>query len=320
MSRIIVTGATGFLGARVARYLLTQGHEVLGWYLTEPRRGNVEFPGEIALERVDVTNAHQVTNSVEKFRPEAVYHFAGQAYVVPSWRDPAATFDVNLLGTLHLLEALRRHVPRCAVGFAGSGTEYGDAEQVPTPEDAPLLPTSPYATSKVAADLLCYQYFRSHGLPTFRYRIFGTTGVGKLGDVCNDFASQIARAEVGDGVIRVGDLTKRRDIMDVRDAVVAMERIVTRGEPGGVYNIGSGVAPPISDILDQLKAMAHAPISVVADPTRHRLVDEPVHLGDTRRVRGLGWVPSIPMSQTLRDILESWRQQQTRLAAVADTH
>lgn len=297
----------------MARHVAARGDEVLGWYLTEPRREHPEVQGEVALERIDVRDPRKVSDSIERFRPDVVYHFAGQAYVVPSWSDPRSTFEVNLLGTLHVLEALRRVRPRCAVGFAGSGTEYGDALQVPTPEDAPLLPTSPYATSKVAGDLLCYQYFRSHELPTFRYRIFGTTGVGKLGDVCNDFASQIALAEVGDGVVRVGDLTKRRDIMDVRDAVVAMERIVLHGEPGGAYNIGSGTAPPISSILEHLKGLSQSPITVVADASRHRLVDEPVHLGDTRRVEGLGWAPTIPMSKTLEDILDSWRARRVHV-------
>lgn len=306
-----MTGGTGFLGSHMARQCVEAGDEVVATYYHDPPRGKTRDSPLPTLERLDIRDGRRVAALVERFRPDVVYHFAGQAYVVPSWENPVETFDVNLTGTLHLLEALRRHRPACSVGFAGSGTEYGDADVIPTPESAPLQPTSPYASSKVAADLLCYQYYKSHKLPVFRYRIFGTTGVGKRGDVCNDFASQIAHGEAASVpvTVRVGDLTKRRDIVDVRDATRAMSRIVERGTPGEAYNIGSGDARPVGDVLSILTKLATVSVSVETDPSRIRLVDEPVHLGDTRRLMALGWAPAVTLQDTLREILDSWRAE-----------
>jgi GDP-4-dehydro-6-deoxy-D-mannose reductase len=243
-----------------------------------------------------------------------VYHFAGQAFVIPSWEDPVGTFATNLTGTLHLLEELRHHFPETRFAFAGSGTEYGDPPHIPTPEESPLRPTSPYASSKAGADLLCYQYFRSFGLPVFRYRIFGTTGPGKRGDSTNDFASQIAELERGSEprVLRVGNLDKQRDIQDVRDAVRAMVTVVEKGQPGEAYNIASGVPRNVRNNLDILLSLAKAPIRVETAQERIRLVDEPIHLADISKLRALGWAPEIPFERTLEDILNSWRRSGER--------
>lgn len=309
LTRALVTGATGFLGRYMAVQLRSQGYDVAATYFHSPATVVPPTPAAEGLIRVDVRDAGSITELIREQRPDVVYHFAGQAYVIPSWEDPLETFAVNLRGTLHLLEAIRRVRPRCSFAFAGSGTEYGEPSVVPTPEDAPLLPTSPYASSKAAADLLCYQYFRSFGIPVFRYRIFGTTGVGKRGDVCNDFASQIARIESNGAnpQLKVGDLDKRRDIQDVRDAVRAMIMVVERGEPGEAYNIGCGEARHVRAILDTLRSLSRRPFEVVEEEGRKRRVDEPVHLGDISKLQKLGWSPTIPFEETLRGILDDWR-------------
>ncbi|HEV2231309.1 MAG TPA: GDP-mannose 4,6-dehydratase, partial [Thermoplasmata archaeon] len=208
-----------------------------------------------------------------------------------------------------LLEAVRARPGKCVLAFAGSGTEYGRQTVTPTPEEAPLAPGTPYASSKAAADLLCYQYFLGAGLTVFRYRIFGTTGPGKLGDACNDFASQIAAAE-RDGApreVHVGNLDPQRDISDVRDAIRAMVLVVEKGRPGGAYNIGSGRPRRVSDILQELVGLAKVPLVTVREERRVRPVDEPVHLADVSKIRALGFEPQIEFRQTLREILEHWR-------------
>jgi GDP-4-dehydro-6-deoxy-D-mannose reductase len=307
--RALVTGGTGFLGSYMAAHLAGEGVEVTATYL--PRATPKEPPAVEGVRHrpLDVTDPRQVERLVEETRPDVVYHYAGQAFVIPSWEDPAGTFATNLQGTLHLLEVLRRRFPKTRFAFAGSGTEYGDPPTIPTPEDSPLRPTSPYASSKAGADLLCYQYFRSFGLPVYRYRIFGTTGPGKRGDSTNDFASQIASLERGPAprVLRVGNLDKRRDIQDVRDAIRAMVTVVERGEPGEAYNIASGVPRLVQENLNTLLSFAKAPISVETAPEKIRLVDEPVHLADISRLKKLGWSPAIPFERTLREILDSWR-------------
>ncbi|HLM90835.1 MAG TPA: GDP-mannose 4,6-dehydratase [Thermoplasmata archaeon] len=307
--RALVTGGTGFLGSYMSTHLASQGTEVTATYLPRVTPKGPAPLGGIRLVPLDVTDRLQVERTVAESKPDVVYHFAGQAYVIPSWEDPLGTYATNLTGTLHLLEELRHHFPRTRFAFAGSGTEYGDPPIVPTPEDSPLLPTSPYASSKAAADLLCYQYFRSFEIPVFRYRIFGTTGPGKKGDSTNDFASQIAAIEEGPSprVLRVGNLDRRRDIQDVRDAIRAMVTVVEKGTPGEAYNIASGVPRLVRQNLETLLTFARNPITVESAPEKIRRVDEPVHLADISRLTALGWAPSIPFEQTLRDILESWR-------------
>ncbi|MCI4365844.1 MAG: GDP-mannose 4,6-dehydratase [Thermoplasmata archaeon] len=307
--RVLVTGGTGFLGTYMASLLAAQGAEVTATHL--PRLTPPGPPPKgVRTQPLDVTDRAQVERVLGETRPEVVYHFAGQAFVIPSWEDPAGTYATNLTGTLYLLEELRHHHPKTRFAFAGSATEYGDPPKIPTPEDSPLRPTSPYASSKAAADLLCYQYFRSFDLPIFRYRIYGTTGPGKRGDSTNDFASQIARLETlpEPRVLKVGNLDKQRDMQDVRDAVRAMVAVVERGAPGEAYNIASGVPKSVRENLSTLLSMAKAPIQVETAADRMRLVDEPIHLADVSKLRGLGWSPQIPFKDTLRDILESWRE------------
>jgi GDP-4-dehydro-6-deoxy-D-mannose reductase len=315
--RALVTGGTGFLGTYMAEYLASQGVEVTATHLPRLAPGPGTAPKGVRILGLDVTDRAQVARLIQETRPEVVYHFAGQAFVIPSWEDPIGTFATNLTGTLHLLEELRHHFPRTRFAFAGSGTEYGDPPRIPTPEESPLRPTSPYASSKAAADLLCYQYFRSFELPVFRYRIFGTTGPGKRGDSTNDFASQIAQLERGPEprILRVGNLDKQRDIQDVRDAVRAMVTVVEKGEPGEAYNIASGVPRNVRQNLDTLLSFANASIRTETAPERMRRVDEPIHLADISKLRGLGWSPVIPFEQTLEDILNSWRQPGVASAA-----
>jgi GDP-4-dehydro-6-deoxy-D-mannose reductase len=315
--RALVTGGTGFLGTYMAEYLASQGVEVTATHLPRLAPGPGTAPKGVRILGLDVTDRAHVARLIQETRPEVVYHFAGQAFVIPSWEDPIGTFATNLTGTLHLLEELRHHFPQTRFAFAGSGTEYGDPPRIPTPEESPLRPTSPYASSKAAADLLCYQYFRSFELPVFRYRIFGTTGPGKRGDSTNDFASQIAQLERGPEprILRVGNLDKQRDIQDVRDAVRAMVTVVEKGEPGEAYNIASGVPRNVRQNLDTLLSFAKASIRTETAPERMRRVDEPIHLADISKLRGLGWSPVIPFEQTLEDILNSWRQPGVASAA-----
>jgi GDP-4-dehydro-6-deoxy-D-mannose reductase len=314
--RALVTGGAGFLGTYLVRLLADSGAEVTATDLSGRPVAPADDGPAVRTRPLDVRDPAAVERLVEELRPEVVYHYAGLAYVIPSWTDPEGTFRTNLLGTLNLLEAVRKHAPRAKFAFAGSGTEYGDPESVPTPEDSPLKPTSPYASSKAAADLLCYQYFRSFDLPVFRYRIFGTTGPGKRGDSVNDFASQIAELERrgSSGKIRVGNLDKARDVTDVRDAVRAMAMVIERGEPGLAYNIGSGIPRSVRSTLGTLIGFARVPVEVEEDPARIRRVDEPIHLADVNRLKRLGWSPSIPFERTLRDTLDSWRGE-TRTAA-----
>lgn len=309
--RILVTGGTGFLGSYVTDAYRADGHVVTPtrWGRSAPRRqAHPRGRGALVL---DVTDPGQVFRVVRRTNPELVFHFAGQAFVEPSWTDAVSTMRTNLLGTWNLLEAVRRSAPRARVMFAGSGTAYGEAARVPTPEHAALRPSSPYAASKAAGDLLCYEFARRFGVDAVRLRIFGTTGPGKIGDACNDFAGQIAHEEANprSALVRVGRLDRRRDIADVRDAVEAMRVVADRGASGEAYNIGSGEAVPIRAVLTALLSMARRPLRFDSEPARFRRADEPIHLADISRLTALGWHRRVPLRVTLQGLLDYWRER-----------
>ncbi len=290
--------------------LLSSGHEVIGTGFRDIEQlGLSPALRDMPLRNLDVRDRDEVRSLVESVRPDVIYHLAAQAYVMPSYRDPAYTFEVNALGTIHLLEAVRRTCPDAEVVVACSGAEYGLPEELPIREDHPLRPVSPYGVSKATQDLLAQQYHESHGLATFCVRLFGTTGAGKTGDAANDFASQIARIEAngGRGTIRTGALSTARDISDIRDAVSAMEVVRTRGEAGEAYNIGRGEPTRIQDVLDTLLASSPAHIEVRTDETRLRPSDEPTLYPDVSKIRALGWITRYGIPETLAAVLAFWR-------------
>jgi GDP-4-dehydro-6-deoxy-D-mannose reductase len=310
MAKVLVTGGTGFLGSYVTELLAGRGDTVTTTYIVDPNPFLASIGRMARPVRMDVRDAAQVGKVLDEVRPDLVIHFAGQPYVQASWEDPLGTFRTNVDGTLSILEWIRKRSPRTALALASSGSIYGISPKQPIDEDVPLRPSSPYAASKAAADVICYQYHKSYEIRTYRLRIFSTTGPGKVGDAPNDFASQVARAERGapPRVLRVGSLDTRRDITDVRDAVRGMVLIVDKGDPEEAYNVGSGEARSIRAVVDTLLAAAKHPITLETDPTRLRRVDEPMIQADVGRLKRLGWTPSIPWDQTVRDILTYWRE------------
>ena len=309
MARVLITGGTGFLGSYLSRLLSTAGDEVTRTFFVDPDPFLKETGGKNRIVHLDIRDEAEVGRVLEESRPEVIYHFGGQPYVRPSWEDPIGTFRTNVDGTLHILEWLRHHSPKTKFAFAGSSAAYGIAKVQPILEDAPLRPSSPYGASKAAADVICYQYCVSYGIPIFRFRIFATTGPGKLGDAPNDFATQVARLERGPAprVLRVGALDTRRDFSDVHDTVGAMAAIVERGVPGEAYNIGSGVTRTMRSIVEGLQSLAKVPIEVREEEARLRRVDEPIIHANVDRLRELGWTGRVPWATTLESLLDHWR-------------
>lgn len=309
---------TGFIGRFLASALAADGHEIIGTGFVEAEKAFLPAELEdVPILPLDMCDRARVEAVVEKAVPDWIFHLAGQAYVIPSYRDPRLTFEVNVLGTISLLDAVRRFCPEASVALACSGAEYGVPRVLPIREDAPLEPVSPYGVSKATQDMLGLQYHLSYGLRTFRLRLFGTTGPGKTGDAPNDFASQIARAEANDGrgVVQVGNLTTSRDISDVRDVVAAMTTVVSRGKPGEAYNIGRGVAIPVRRVLDILLALSSANLEVRQAPERMRPSDEPLLYPDVSKVMALGWEPAIALERSLAEVLDFWRHHHELLVA-----
>ena len=307
--RCLITGAAGFIGSYLAELLLGEGQEVYGT-VHRHRRTPAHLRDRVHLIPCNLLERRQVAEAFKQARPAVVYHLAAQSLPLVSWERPAATFRANALGTLNVLQVARELTPDAVIVVAGSSAEYGSLapEAVPVHENAPLLATSPYGISKVAADLLAGLFARAYGLHALCARPFFVTGPGKTGDVCSDIARGIAAVERGrQRTLRVGNLEAVRDFLDVRDAVRALHLLADKGGRGEAYNICSGQGRKISGVLSALLSMAVEPVPVVQDEQRLRPLDEPVVIGDNSRLRALGWQPEIALDETLSDVLAYWR-------------
>jgi GDP-4-dehydro-6-deoxy-D-mannose reductase len=297
--RALVTGAGGFVGAHLTAHLESSGDEVIGWDRT--------------LEGIDITDGPAVTTAMAELRPNAVYHLAGDADVGGSWDHPASTFRANAEGTLNVLLGCRdAGVERVLV--VGSADVYGrvHTDDLPITEQCPLRPVSPYAASKVAADFLAVQAGLGYGLDVIRTRPFNHLGPGQSPRfVAPALAQRVAQAEInGGGEIPVGNLTPKRDFTDVRDVVRAYRLLVLDGQPGEAYNICSGAAVAVQELVDAFIAMATVDVRLTSDPDLQRPVDIPVLLGDNSKIEAsTGWQPEIPLSQTLADLMGTARSR-----------
>ena len=290
--RAFVTGASGFVGGWLTAHLAASGDEV------------VEL-----TEGVDLRDP-QLASAIGDAAPEVIYHLAAFTHVGRSWEEPELTFSVNALGTLAVLEAARKLARPPRVLLISSAEVYGGGDGTPLDEDAPLMPASPYAASKVAAEFLGIQAAIGRGLEVVRARPFNHVGPGQSATfVVPGFAKRIADAErAGGGEIAVGNLTSVRDFTDVRDVVRAYRLLAAHGISGEVYNICSGTTVAVQQLLDILVAMAKVDVIPVPDPALMRPVDVPVLSGVSTKLRALtGWDPEIALESTLRDILDDAR-------------
>lgn len=310
--RYFITGIAGFVGRHLVAYLATEGHEVVGCALSADRRPET-LPAEVKIYDVDVRQRERVRTLIKEVRPDRIVHLAARSSVADSLRDPEGTFAVNAGGTVSLLEAAAAAAPGARILVIGSAEAYGEVreEDLPLIEDRPLRPLTPYGISKAAAEQVARFYGRTRGLEVTVARAFNHTGPGQEPTfVCSDFARQIAQIEAGQarGVLRVGDLTARRDFSDVRDVVRAYVLLLEKGKSGEVYNVCSGKAWSIGEILEILRKQAGRPIAIEADAMRGRTDDVPVLLGSFAKLEAAtGWSPQIPLERTLGDLLDFWR-------------
>ncbi|MBI5229135.1 GDP-mannose 4,6-dehydratase [Candidatus Micrarchaeota archaeon] len=314
--KALITGITGFAGSHLAEYLLKKDYEVYGTIRWRSRTENIEHIREkLKLIDADIKDAHSMRNAVETAQPDAVFHLAAQSYVPTSWHAPQETLATNVLGTVNLFEAVRASKLDPRIQIAGSSEEYGliYPNEVPIKETNELRPMSPYAVSKVATDLLGFQYFKSYGLKIVRTRAFNHTGP-RRGEVfvTSNFAKQIVEIEKGkkEPVISVGNLDSQRDFSDVRDIVRAYEMSLFKCDFGEVYNICSEKSITIKKLLDMLLSMSKAEVEVRQDPERMRPSDTAILLGDcTKFKKKTGWKPEIPFEKTLEDLMNYWRER-----------
>ena len=297
--RAYVTGGSGFVGTWLRAHLEEAGDEVVA-----------------SGAEVDVTDGSAIAAAMAEARPDAVYHLAGLAHVGRSWQEPAEYFRVNAGGTLHVLEAARRCPSPPRVVVVSSAEVYGSVrpEQLPVGEEEPLRPVSPYAAGKAAAELVAVQAHLGHGLPVVLARPFNHTGPGQVATfVVPAFARRIVAAQRdGSGALKVGNLSAARDILDVRDVVRAYRLLAVAGDAGEAYNVCSGEAVVVGDLVLRMLELADADLKLVEDPELLRPVDVPVLRGDPSRLRAAtGWAPAVALDDTLRAVLDEARAEET---------
>ncbi len=314
--RNLVTGITGFAGCQLAEQLLARGEVVAGL----SRRAAWPAGWEHLREKVevipcDLCDAASVEALVRRVQPTRVYHLAGYAQVGASFREPDAAWDGNLTATRRLCEALLGAGGGPRLLFVGSGLVYGPGLEPGRPQDewTPLLPDTPYAASKAAADLACYQYACSAGLDVVRARPFNHIGPFQSSEFAvSHFARQLVAIERGErpAVLETGSLAPQRDLTDVRDTVAAYILLADRGRSGECYNIGSGHSYSMETVLDRLLALTGLHVQIRQRTDLLRPSEPAVVRVDAGKLRReTGWVPRYTLDQTLADTLAAWRQQ-----------
>jgi GDP-4-dehydro-6-deoxy-D-mannose reductase len=313
--RALITGISGFVGSHLAEYLLARGDWEVAGTVYGPYDNIQPIMSDLELYPAELSKLPVVEFILDRARPDVVFHLAAMAVTGRSWHDPAGTLQANVGMQANILQAVVNLGLACRVLVVGSAEEYGvvSPAQASVSEETDFRPVNPYAVSKVAQDMLGLQYYLSHKLDTVRVRPFNHIGPRQgLGFVVPDFAYQVASIEAGaqDPTLRVGNLDAERDFTDVRDVVRAYGLLALRGNSGEVYNVGSGQAHAVRQILHYFVSHSVVPIAVESDPERMRPSDIPRIVCNYAKLRACtGWEPSIPLEHSLADVLSYWREQ-----------
>ena len=300
---VLVTGANGFVGQHVIRELQAANHSPVA--LVEPGQSStVTIPSVEA----NIVDKDQVAKIVHSTRPEACIHLAGMAFVPAAWEHPQQAFEVNVIGVLNLIQAIRTHQPTCRTLIVTSSEVYGrEARTYPLSENEPLQPSNMYGTTKASADQSALLMAQKFNLPIMTARPNNHIGPGQSPNfVVMAFAQQLARMARGQSelLMRTGNLESEREFTDVRDVARAYRLLIEKGTNGKAYNVGAGVVLTIQSVLDELLTCAQVTPRIETDQKLWRPTDKSLVL-DTAQLRGdTGWAPEIPIHQTLKNIYQ----------------
>lgn len=300
--KALITGSRGFVGGYLRRELEEHGYEVIGLDLVADKH----------TIQANLLDAAQMREAIVSVHPDVVFHLAGQANVAQSWQIPQKTFELNVIGAINLMEAVRVTASGTSLVLVGSSDQYGQlgAAGERVHEDMEMHPQTPYAVSKQAQEEMAQIYVRAYGMHICMTRSFNHIGPGqRTGFLISDFASGIVRIERGiDTCLHVGNLSSCRDFTHVKDVARAYRLVAEKGRLGEIYNVGSGRAYSAKDILEQLRTMAKCPIVVEQDSAKMRPSDTPIICCDHAKLtRDTGWEPIIPFESAMEEVLNYWR-------------
>lgn len=309
-SKALIIGAAGFVGGYLIDYL----HDKCKWSIYATKMQNEKMDTDKAdIVNLNILDYESIVNLLNETKPEYIFHLAAQSSVAYSWQNPKLTVDININGTINLLNAVKEVVPNATVLLIGSSEEYGSCnlDNGIIDEEHKLSPTNIYAMTKVAQEMTGKIYAEAYNMKIIMVRAFNHIGPKQSPlFVVSDFCKQVAEIEKGlrEPIMKVGNLSAKRDFTDVRDIVRAYTDIIQSGEYGEVYNVGSSKAIEISKILDMIISQVQCDIKVEIDQTKLRPVDTPVIEADTSKLKKqLGWKPKYHIEDTIADTLNYWR-------------
>lgn len=312
--KALVIGATGFVGP----YLVNEIKNRLFCEVITTTSKDIEHLGigEDRTVHLNILNKDLTSQVLEKERPDYIFHLAAQSSVALSWKNPKLTVDINIIGSINLINAIQKLDYSPKVLIVGSGEEYGrvSPESIPIVETTVLKPGNVYAVTKACQNMMASIYSHAYGMQLVMTRSFNHIGPKQTPQfVVADFCSQAVRIEQGmqEPIIRVGNLSAKRDFTDVRDVVKAYCKLIQYGIPGETYNVGSGHAVAVQEILDIILAQTKTKVTVEVDQEKLRPVDVPIIEADISKIyKDTGWTPVISLEQTISDTMEYWRSQQ----------
>jgi len=313
-----VTGAGGMVGSHLVELLVKKGYDVAGsYYHPTVSLDDINQEG-MKLFELDVRDHEKMKEWICNYLPDRIFHLAAQSFPVKSWEDPYYTMDVNVSGTVGLLEAVKEakkrfptYNPRLVV--ISSSAIYGEAllsyspEHLPD-ESCPMLPLHPYGVSKAAEDLLCFQYYRNFGIEAMRVRLFNCTGPRKVHDITADFTKRVVELEMkGSNRLIVGNLTALRAILDVRDLCEGLIILGDKGVAGDPYNICSSHLFKMTHVIEAIEKVTGVKYELIQDPSLLRPADERLYAGNCDKIKKLGWTEKYTYEQTVADMIAYWR-------------
>lgn len=306
--KTLIIGGTGFAGSYLADYLKRAGCET-----SVTRLPSADTKRQEGVYELDILDPDAVFRLLEKLRPDVIFHLAAQSSVAGSWQHPQATVDVNVRGSTNVLEAVRRQEKKMRILLTGSSEEYGNVRphEIPVREGQRVRPVNIYAATKACQNMIGSIYAQAYSMDVVMVRAFNHIGPGQSpAFAVADFCRQTAQIEAGcrEAVIKTGNLAVKRDFTDVRDVVRAYALLAEKGKAGETYNVGSGHAVSLGEVLKVILAQSPAEIRIETALEKFRPADVPVMEADIRKIRSAaGWEPRIRLEQTVREMLDEWR-------------